>query len=306
MSKWGLDQWSLDFNLNVFLQSAKANNWTIYEVRQNDTITFYASIMNRASIVKTYPQIVHLKTTGIVGMLLRSVRSWDRLLAAAAAISLWWLLSSSIFNIEILGEGTFNRTKIYDALTSLNAVPPFLLEDKQALKIALYEQLNREFTWVEIEQQGSRLKVRFLPKKSVEQEMLGRDELIAQKDGVIASFDLQHGEKQVQVNDVVKKGDVLVSNILVDSMNNPEEIYVKGRVFAYTWEDFTVSMNDNGMVEGIQFYQLLFKARRIVSEKLGEDERIVSENILQFYKNDDTINMDLHYTLLEDISSPGE
>ncbi len=126
------------------------------------------------------------------------------------------------------------------------------------MKIALNEQLNREFTWVEIEQQGSRLKVRFLPKKSVEQEMLGRDELIAQKDGVIASFDLQHGEKQVQVNDVVKKGDVLVSNILVDSMNNPEEIYVKGRVFAYTWEDFTVSMNDNGMVEGIQFYQLLF------------------------------------------------
>ena len=107
-------------------------------------------------------------------------------------------------------------------------------------------------------------------------------------------------------NDVVKKGDLLVSNILLDSMNLPEEIYVKGRVFAYTWSDFSVEMPNNSLPEGVQFFQLLFQARRIISEELGEDEKIVSENILQFSVNDDKIKMDLHYTLLEDISSPGE
>lgn len=307
MNKFGLDYWSLDFNLNVFLQTVKTHNWTVYGIRQQkDTITFYASVLNRNDLIKTYPHIIHLKTTGVIGMLLRTFKQLDRLIAAGAAAALWLLLSSTVFNIEILGEGTVNRALIADTLVQLQAMPPFQLTDKNVLKQQLNEELKRSFTWIEVEQNGSKLKVRFLPKKTVEKEELTRNELIAQKNGVIASFDLQHGEKCVKINDVVKKGDLLVSNILLDSMNLPEEIYVKGRVFAYTWSDFSVEMPNNSLPEGVQFFQLLFQARRIISEELGEDEKIVSENILQFSVNDDKIKMDLHYTLLEDISSPGE
>lgn len=307
MSKFGLDYWSLDFNLNVFLQAVKTYNWTVYEIRQHkDTITFYASVLDRNALIKAYPHIIHLKTTGVIGMLLRTMRHPDRLIAAGCAAALWMLLSSTVFDIEILGEGTLNRALIADTLVELKALPPFHLDDKNTLKLELNETLKREFTWIEIEQSGSKLKVRFLPKKTVEKEELTRNELYAQKDGVIASFDLQHGEKCVKVNDVVKKGDLLVTNILMDSMNQPEEIFVKGKVFAYTWYDFSVEMVNNSLPEGIQYFQLLFQARRIVSETLGEDEKIISENILQFSVNDDKIKMDLHYTLLEDISSPGE
>lgn len=307
MSKFGLDHWSLDFNLNVFLHAVKTHNWTVYEIRQHkDTITFYASVLDRNALIKAYPHIIHLKTTGVLGMLFRTMKHPDRLLAAVCAIVLWTLLSSTVFNIEILGEGTLNRTLIADTLVQLNALPPFHLKDKNELKLELNETLKREFTWIEIEQSGSKLKVRFLPKKTVEKEELTRNELYAQKDGVIASFDLQHGEKCVKVNEIVKKGDLLVTNILMDSMNQPEEVFVKGKVYAYTWHDFSVEMENNLLPEGIQFYQLLFQARRAVSEELDENEKIISENILQFIANDDKIKMDLHYTLLEDISSPGE
>lgn len=307
MSKFGLDYWSLDFNLNVFLQAVKTHQWTVYEIRQQkDTITFYASVCNRFELMKAYPQIKLLKTTGVVGMLCRTWKHSDRIIAAVAAIVMWVFLSSTIFHIEILGEGITNRSKVADTLAQLNALPPFQLSDKDVLKQQLNEALKKEFTWLEVERKGSQLTIRFLPKKSVEKEELTRNELIAQKDGVIASFDLQHGEKCVKINDVVKKGDCLVTNTLLDSMNNPEEIYVKGRVFAYTWSDFSVEMPNNSLPEGVQFFQLLFQARRVISHELQDDERIVSENILQFSVNDDKIKMDLHYTLLEDISSPGE
>ena len=63
-------------------------------------------------------------------------------------------------------------------------------------------------------------------------------------------------------------------------------------------------MEKNQIAKPFQFFQLLFTARREASENLREGERIYKENILQFKDNTGTISMDIHYTLLEDITTP--
>ena len=298
----GLDYWRLDFNFQVFLNTAKTKDWQIYEVQQDEFITFYSSLIHRADIIKTYPSIIHVKTTGILGMLCRTLKRSDRLLAIILSVILWFILSSTIFNIQILGDGAINRELIQNQLTSLNYTTPFLLNDKQLIKKDLVDHLKDEFSWIEVEQTGSLLKVRFLPKEKIELEVLNRNELYARKDGVIAKFELYHGEKVVKLNQVVKAGDLLVRNTLMDSRNQEEALYVKGKVYAYTWKDFEIQIEDNQMPDAIQFFQLLFQARNYASEGLREDEKIISENILQFTKINDKIMMKCHYTLLENIS----
>lgn len=301
--KRGLDHWKLDFNFNVFLKTAKEQDWQLYEIEQNELITFYASVFNRQSILKQYPQITLMKTTGIVGMLLRSAKRPDRILALILCCVLWFSLSRTIFNVEVLGEGTQHRLQIYDELVKLGATAPFVLSDSQALREQLNENMRNDYSWVEIERMGSRLKVRFLAKEHQELATLERNELYAKKAGVIAKFELAHGEKVVAINDYVNEGDLLVKNSLLDSMNKEEPLYVKGKVYAYTWKDFELESIPDGLPQAMQFYQLLFRARDLASEGLSEDEKIISENILHFEVNDDRISMKCHYTLLEDISS---
>ena len=103
---------------------------------------------------------------------------------------------------------------------------------------------------------------------------------------------------------MVKKGDVLVSSSMLDSLNREKHLLVKGRVFAYTWETVEVSCKSDGFPQPFQFFRLLLAARAQVSEDFLKDDRIERENILQFEENAGTIRMKIHYTVYRDISSP--
>ena len=137
---------------------------------------------------------------------------------------------------------------------------------------------------------------------NLEQEL--GETLIAQRDGIIAGFDVQHGEKRVALNQSVKKGDVLVSSLMADSRGNAEHLHVKGRVFAYTWEKVELEAERSAMPQPLQFFSMLLQARAQVSSSFLKDDRIVSENILQFGEKAGKIKLVIHYTLYRDISSP--
>lgn len=181
---------------------------------------------------------------------------------------------------------------------------PFHHQDENKLKEALKKKLENEIAWLEIEKRGSRYIITYTPKEFATLETLHHRELIAKQDGVIARFDIQHGNKVHKVNEFVHKGDVLVSNVIADSKSKNQEVYVKGRVFAYTWRDVTVSMDDTKMPKAFQYFELLMAARAQVSQDFHKDDKIHKENILQFSKDMGKIKMVIHYTLLQDITTP--
>ena len=172
------------------------------------------------------------------------------------------------------------------------------------LKTQLKKNLENDIAWLEIEKQGSRYLITYTPKEFASLSQLGHEELIAQEDGMIERFDIQHGNKLHKVNEFVHKGDVLVSNVLEDSKGGKQEVYVKGRVFAYVWKDITVTMDKTREPKALQYFQLLFDARRKVSEDFHKDDRIYKENILQFSTDMGKIKMVIHYTLIKDITTP--
>lgn len=302
----GLDYWCYHGDMDHFLNRCIHRGIAVYEVKQkNGNISFYTSFFQRHEVEKTFEQARFVKTTGCLGLLFRILRSPRHLLSIGVSIALWYWLSHMVFAIDLIGEKQASKQVIQDALTDMNVQVPFYSMDILPLKTELKKRCENDIAWLEIVKEGSRYVIYYTPKEFADVKELGRDELIAQKDGVIAEFDLQHGNKNVQLNDYVHAGDVLVSNVLIDSMNQPEDIYVKGKVYAYTWQDITVTMEDNDLPEAFQFYQLLLEARREVAKELTkEKERIYKENILHFSADAGTISMTIHYTLFEDITSP--
>jgi len=240
----------------------------------------------------------------MLGFLLRQMRQPRRMVDIAFVIALWYLLSHTIFAITLSGDKEESKRLIQTTLQDMGYTTPFYDSDMQKMKSDLKKRLENEIAWMEVSKTGSQYHIQFTTKEFATIEPLQQNELIAQKDGVIEHFELQHGNKLVAINDFVHAGDVLVTNVLVDSSNTNQDLYVKGKVYAYTWKEVHVEMAANKLAKPFQFYQLLFEARREASHDLRKGESIYKENILQFQDNAGTISMDIHYTLIEDITTP--
>ena len=267
---FGLDQWKVQASCDEFLWITKKNQLELYDITlHRNYIQFYASILQRPKIYRCFETCDLITTTGMLGYALRSLKKPYRIAAILLSILLWYGLSSMVFEIQIKGEKDESRKLIADTL-----------------------------------KQGSRYLITYTPKEFASLSQLGHEELIAQEDGMIERFDIQHGNKLHKVNEFVHKGDVLVSNVLEDSKGGKQEVYVKGRVFAYVWKDITVTMDKTREPKALQYFQLLFDARRKVSEDFHKDDRIYKENILQFSTDMGKIKMVIHYTLIKDITTP--
>ena len=301
----GMDVWEAAVSSKHLYRLVKQREWTLYEIQERaDCIRFCAPILQRRDIGRCLEAAVLLKTTGMIGFLFRQMRRPQRILCVLSSIVLWFLLSHTIFAISLSGDQEESKTLILQTLNDMGYAPPFYDRDMQEMKAELRKQLENEIAWMEVSKQGSKYYIQFTTKEFAHIESLSQNELIAQKDGVIEHFEVQHGNKLVAINDFVHAGDVLVSNVLTDSHNEEQPLYVKGRVFAYTWKEVHVETKATQTAKPFVFYQLLFEARREASKDLGEKESIYKENILQFTNNTGTISMDIHYTLIEDITTP--
>ena len=124
---------------------------------------------------------------------------------------------------------------------------------------------------------------------------------------MVVRFDVQHGEKKVKINQIVHPGDLLIDNELKDAFEVPQPLYVKGKVYGYTWytvESSLLDAPDFPLHDALAFFRLLMDCRSQIAEQLQEDEKIIKENVLLFDRNAGTITMKIHYTLLEDLTRP--
>lgn len=304
-SDWGLDLWRVRCKPQVFFRICKQNQLEIFDITMHaNFITFYAPLIQHRNISHAFETIEHVTTTGILGYILRSLRKPRRIFSVIIAIVLWYGLSHMVFEIDIKGEKEQSRDLIQKTLLDMGYETPFYQQDVTMIKTDLKKALEQDIAWLEIEKLGGRYRITYTPKEFASLKELQHDELIAQADGVIQRFDIEHGNKVKAVNQFVHKGDVLVSNIIDDTGGGKKEVFVEGRVFAYTWKDVTVAMPSKGMTKSFQYFELLLEARREVSKDFRKDDRISKENILQFSDDMGTIEMVVHYTLLQDITSP--
>lgn len=300
----GLDCWKIK-DVYVFLSVAKKMDWQLFNLEFHEQhVICETSFFNRYAIKKHFPDALLLYSTGLLKQFLYLYHKPYRILSVFIGIGMWIILSQGVYEIKLTGENDKVKDKLLKVLEKEKKVPPFYHDDYLSLKKYLKKEMENEIAWLEIVKRGSKYEIYFTSKEYVLPHVLLREELIAQKDGVIANFELLHGEKTVQINDYVKKGDVLVKNYLVDSKNKEKDLFVEGRVYAYTWETLEIEMKRNKLPIPLQYYQMLFVLRNQVSEQFLEKDEIVKENILHFSHDLDKIRLRVHYTLKQDITSP--
>lgn len=171
-------------------------------------------------------------------------------LACAMSIGLLFLLANTAWKVEITGVPMHIEHTIEEQLEDAGLYEGAWIRSLQPLEL-VQEQLLHEIPdllYIGIEQRGTSYYIDAIEKKMEnEDEEKSSDKLVAKKSGMIEKMFIQSGVPLVARNDMVKKGDTLVTNeveLLEEEENEGEDekdnkktkkVPVKGKVYANTW-----------------------------------------------------------------------
>ncbi len=212
------------------------------------------------------------------------------------------LCNHLILNIKIIGIVPDTNTRLYQTLYEEGITSYTFLKNYEELNDVLSllkNTFSNDIEYINLYQTGSVLYVEYTKRQ---QDTVIEDDyrnIYASKDGLIAYFDIDSGFIEVDINDYVLKGDLLVNNEIISTTNETKIIPVKGHVYAYTYNDYEESIDNHNQDYADAFYELLLKIR----SKIPTDAIIDKENVLQINKTSSTITLKMHYTLLEDIGT---
>lgn len=292
----GYDFYTIDFDIYDFLEYVHLHNISIYRLQKNKHYTFYSNYKYRIQL-KEHPDIHYKYSVGIFGMLFRL--NLEKITAFIFSCIVLFGLSNTIFDIDVIGESIEHKEMIYKSLSNFK-LPFFYREESIHEKII---KLNPHLNWYEIIHTGSKIQIHYLPRYKENLYVEHSYNLIAKKEGVIASFNIRKGNKIVNLNQKVNKGDLLVSNIVLDSRLEEKTSEVIGSVYAYTFKRVDVEL-ENKYPIGLGYYFCLMKSRMEID--LKKDEKIIKEISLHFSEDSDTIRMSNYYVLYEEISIVGD
>lgn len=298
--KYGLDYYEISLSLIELLHICKTHQLHCFYIHKKDhKIYFYGKISQRKKLLNTFPNIQYKYTTGILGMCIRNFTCTYRWISYIFCIVLWYLLQNTMFSYSVYGNNNAIEKQISNCLKDYK----YTFVDIDLIKKEIMNICQKDVYFLELYKEGNHLVVSYTPKIKHDEINSQSTPLIAKKDGLIAYFECEKGNKVKHVNDVVYKGEILVDNKMYDSYNREINIEVKGKVYAYTWKKVCVEIKENALPDAINYFSLLLEARNQIHIDLHNDEKVEKENVLQFIKNEGKIKIIILYTLLEDITS---
>ncbi len=296
------------FDIVNALNQIKENKIKIYQLKKVEeyTFTFYASIYTKKKLMSIFAHIEIIKQTGYASIFLSLLKYKTTLIAMIISVFFYFSLSSKIWKINISGDTLSLESFIKNELLNHNiyvGAKKVSTDDLSAIQNKILYDNYDIIEYLSIEEDGSAIQVNFKKKRKENDKTEFKGSLYACKDGVIKSFDVLSGEKVVKINDYVKKGDLLVKDVLTTDYN--EEIYIGtyGSVYAYTWYYVTIEQKITSLdSEETLFANLMLETKRQISLNFTENEYIYEENVLQFKVDNDNVYMKLHFTCVENIA----
>ncbi|MFD3447688.1 sporulation protein YqfD [Microbacteriaceae bacterium 4G12] len=172
------------------------------------------------------------------------LRNSGFLIGFLAFLTLIIVFSNMVWDIEIKGakpETEYLMTKELDRLGVKRGKLQFQLPDIESIQRSLTNNVS-SLTWVGVELRGTTYHLQVVEKNEPKkEEVLSPQNLVAKKEAVITKLFVEKGKPVVQVNEHVKKGQLLVSGMF-GKEDAPTMVPAQGVVFGETWYDSEVEV----------------------------------------------------------------
>ena len=162
------------------------------------------------------------------------------------SILIFILSSNIIFKIEIEHDNKDLVNKVSNSINKYNFKAPMFhlsYKDINRLKELIKKDNKDIIDWIEIKRVGMKYKVKLEDRKfSKINKTYSHCDIVSIKDSVITSIINSSGESVVNVNDYVKKGNVLISGDIIFNEKIVKSICASGLVYGNTWYNVSVKV----------------------------------------------------------------
>lgn len=168
------------------------------------------------------------------------------ILSIIISLLLLRLLTSTIFEININTEDQELKKEIFSSLNE-NGIDIYkkkkTFNELNIIKNNILKSNEDILEWIEIVEKGCSYTINLTKrvKKKSDMEANTPSDIVASKDGLIKYITNYSGTKLKDVNDYVKKGDVLITGNIIKNDEVVDKVKAVGKVYAEVW--YTVKVN---------------------------------------------------------------
>lgn len=235
-------------SLKRFLNTILNNNINILNIRyeKNKAILKVSyEDYNKIKKIKTTCQIKIIKTNGKKKIYEEILKYKTSIIVFIISIFLIVLLSNLTLYIKIDTHNINLKKQVASELKKNNiTIFSFKKNYEQLNKITKkIKQRNDNIEWIEIENDGVITKVKIIErvKNATKQDKKYKD-IIAEKNGYIRKIYSKKGELLKNIDDYVKKGEVIISGNIFRNDKLVAKTKAEGRVYAEVW--YIVKLNE--------------------------------------------------------------
>ena len=226
------------------IRRLKNKGINIFNIEYQNDGTVYTILESDLENIPFEVTVISYK--GIKGIFSKMLLNKHFILSVILSIVIMYVLSSMIFDIEVIHSDKKLREMILEELT-LNDIHPFMLKksfkEKEEIKKKIKEAHKGEIEWLEIIDDGMkytiRVEERIINKKTYEKKYC---DVISTKDAIVLDGTVIKGQLVTTTNDYVKKDSVLIRGSILFNEKNKNYVCAEGTVYGNTWYTINISI----------------------------------------------------------------
>ena len=220
-----------------FIKKAETKDSLIIEIEENQ-------FQRIKKLVPTY-EVTILKRTGISYLLNLYKTKKAFLFSILFAFLVITVLTNITFSIRIVETDSAIKEMLLDDLKENGIIKyhfkvPY--KKKEQIRQKILDKEKDSLEWLEIEEIGTMYQVKAIKRvNNPKEETLTPRSIVAKKKGRITRIEADYGEVTAKKNDVVEKGDILISGLIKNKDEIKTKVAARGKVYAEVW--YQVNLN---------------------------------------------------------------
>lgn len=235
-------------NPNNFLHKCNLNNINILNIKnisKNEIlIKININDVNKLLKIKSIYKIKIINSRGLLRLKELLYRNMILILFFILGIIFLSVLSNTIFDVQIISNN-INLNKKVEKILNQNNIRKYQFQknykELNKIKKIILNEFKDEIEWIEITNKGTKTEVKLVERKlSKKEKIKNYTNIIAGKSGVIRKIYAEDGQKQIELNTYVNKGDIIISGIILKDEDIKDYVHAKGKVYAEVWYNVTI------------------------------------------------------------------
>lgn len=230
-------------NINRFIKKLNNNKIEIlslkYKSKDEADIIIYKKNYSKLLKIKSIYEITELEIFGLIKIKKNLKLSKHIIIITFISFLIFLMFTNVVFNVEVIHSNKDIRDLLLKELEK-EEIKKYTFKktykEIENIKEKILNKYPNDIEWLEIEENGTKYTVRVEDREIIKKEEDNNPRnIVAAKDGVLKKVIAESGDIVKDMNDYVKKGDLIINGDLIFNEKVKGRVKAKGKVYAEVW-----------------------------------------------------------------------